>query len=155
MWEGLFGFTNGLAVVGWLLLAFLPRKPLTHSAILYLGIGLLCLIYVVCFGLFQSGRVDVGRVAGAGQPGFGSIPEVRALFMSDAGVVIGWTHYLAFDLFIGAWIVREGLERRLPALLILLCLPLTFLFGPAGLLLFYVLRLAQSALRRQPLPETV
>ena len=57
MWEGLFGFTNGLAVIGWLLLAFLPRKPLTHSAILYLGIGLLCLIYAVCFGLFLSGRV--------------------------------------------------------------------------------------------------
>lgn len=80
--------------------------------------------------------------------GFGSITEVRALFASDSALAAGWLHYLAFDLFVGSWIASDGIERRIPALLILPCLPLTFLFGPLGLLLYLALRLALQ--RRQP-----
>ena len=40
--------------------------------------------------------------------GFGSIAEVRALFANDSALAAGWLHYLAFDLFVGAWIAREG-----------------------------------------------
>jgi hypothetical protein len=74
--------------------------------------------------------------------GYGSIAEVRALFASDSALTAGWLHYLAFDLFVGGWIVADGLKRGIPRLLILSCLPLTFLFGPLGLLLFILLRLA-------------
>lgn len=84
--------------------------------------------------------------------GFGSIAEVRALFASDSALTAGWLHYLAFDLFVGSWIVADGLERRVPAMLILPCLPLTFLFGPLGLLLFLMLRLA---IRRGQAAETL
>ena len=101
MWSAVFAATNLLAVAGWLLLAAAPRKPAVHSLIMYLGVGVLCLTYTVAFALFLSGAVDPMRVAGAGEPGFGSIAGVRALFASDGGVVIGWTHYLAFDLFTG------------------------------------------------------
>lgn len=80
--------------------------------------------------------------------GFGSIAQVRALFASDSALAAGWLHYLAFDLFVGSWIVANGLKHRIPVLLILPCLPLTFLFGPLGLLLFLLLRLAFR--RRQP-----
>lgn len=73
--------------------------------------------------------------------GFGSIAEVRTLFASDAALAAGWLHYLAFDLFVGTWIARTGLRERIHPLLLLPCLPLTFLIGPAGLLLFLGTRL--------------
>lgn len=71
--------------------------------------------------------------------GFGSIAQVRALFANDYALTAGWLHYLAFDLFVGAWIVEQGTERRVNGLLLLPCLVLTFLFGPAGYLLFLAL----------------
>ena len=74
--------------------------------------------------------------------GFGSIASVRRLFSSDAALAAGWLHYLAFDLFVGTWIAREGLAVELPRLLILPCLLVTFLAGPAGLVLFLVLQFA-------------
>ena len=74
--------------------------------------------------------------------GFGSIAAVRQLFTSDAALAAGWLHYLAFDLFAGSWIAREGLAADVPQLLILPCLLLTFLAGPVGLLAFLVLRFA-------------
>ena len=82
----------------------------------------------------------VGMQAEGG--GFGSIEEIRALFADDSALVAGWFHYLAFDLFVGSWIVRDHNDSGVPALLVLPCLPLTFLFGPAGLLLYLALRLA-------------
>ena len=74
--------------------------------------------------------------------GFGSIGALRRLFSSDAALAAGWLHYLAFDLFVGTWITREGLDADLSPLLILPCLLLTFLAGPVGLVLFLVLRFA-------------
>jgi hypothetical protein len=50
-------------------------------------------------------------------------------------------HYLAFDLFVGAWIAGETERAGLSRLVLIPVLPLTFMFGPAGFLLFHVVRL--------------
>ncbi len=83
-------------------------------------------------------------MAAGGGGGFGSIEQVRTLFANNAALTAGWLHYLAFDLFVGCWIVREGLDAGVPRLLIIPCLILTFMVGPVGLLLFLVLRFAAA-----------
>ena len=140
MWAALFAVTNLLAIVGWLLLAAGPRQPLVHSAILYLGVALLCLTYTVVFALVLSGTVDPVQVAGAGPMDFTSIAGVRALFASDGGVVIGWTHYLAFDLFTGLWIARDADHKQFGRLIQLPFLFATFMAGPVGLLAWLIMR---------------
>ncbi len=140
MWNALFTATNLLAIAGWVLLAAAPRKPAVRSLIMYLGVALLCLTYTVCFALFLSGAVDPVRVAGAGEPGFGSIAGVRALFASDGGVVIGWTHYLAFDLFTGMWIASDADNKGFGRWTQLPVLFATFMAGPVGLLSWLILR---------------
>jgi hypothetical protein len=76
--------------------------------------------------------------------GFGSVAEVQALFAQPGALVAGWLHYLAFDLFVGAWIAERGAALGLPHWQLVPILLLTFMFGPAGLLAFVLLR----ALRR-------
>jgi Domain of unknown function (DUF4281) len=147
MWAALFTATNLIAMAGWLLLVAVPRKPLTHSTILYMCVALLCLVYTVCFALFLTGSIDPGAQPGAGEPGFGSIPEVRALFMSDAGVVIGWTHYLAFDLFTGLWIAKDADNKGFGRLIQIPFLAATFIAGPVGLFAWLILR--EPAARRK------
>ena len=68
--------------------------------------------------------------------GFGSLAEVMALFTMPEIALAGWIHYLAFDLFVGAWEVRTARREGIAFLLVLPCLVLTFLFGPAGFLAF-------------------
>ena len=53
------------------------------------------------------------------------------------GFLAGWTHYLAFDLFIGAWILREAARLDLEPRPYLF---LTLLAGPLGLMAFLVRR---------------
>ena len=79
--------------------------------------------------------------------GFGSLPEVMALFTMPEIALAGWIHYLAFDLFVGAWEVRTARREGIAFLLVLPCLVLTFLFGPAGFLVFSGLRAARLAQR--------
>lgn len=146
MWAGLFSFTNTLAMAAWVLLILLPRKPLTHSAILYLGVALLCLTYAVCFVAVLSGGLDPVAQPGSGKPGFSTIAGVRAIFQSDGGVVIGWTHYLAFDLFTGLWIARDADAKGFGRLWQVPFLLATFLAGPIGLLAWLVVR--ERAARR-------
>jgi hypothetical protein len=93
--------------------------------------------------LFAAAYVPLIAVGmGAEGGGFGSLTEIRALFADDSALAAGWLHYLAFDLFVGTWIVRDGLRRHVHPLLLLACLPPVLLFGPAGLLLYLLFRIA-------------
>ena len=72
--------------------------------------------------------------------GFGSLAAVSVLFTVDELLLAGWVHYLAFDLFVGAWEVRDSQSRGIHHLLVIPCLLATFMAGPAGLLLYWILR---------------
>lgn len=143
-WDAVFSTVNALAMMGWTALIVLPRWPALLSAILYLGVGLLCLIYAVALGGVLSGYIPN---PGGGGADFFSIAGVRALFSTDAGVTIGWTHYLAFDLFAGLWIARDadakGISRFIQAPILLA----TLMAGPVGLGVWLLAR--EPAARRQ------
>ena len=130
-WGGLFVFVHAVALAGWALLFFAPRGPRVASYVLYLSVGVLCLTYAVMFG---SRIQDI--IAGD----FLSIDGLKALFATDAGIVIGWTHYLAFDLFVGQWIAKDADHKGFPRLAQVPLLLLTLLAGPIGLLVWLVLR---------------
>jgi hypothetical protein len=135
--EMIFNAGNLLAVTGWVgLLIALFAAPARRFALVWAAITVPALLAAAYVALLIGGREAFA------EGGFGSIAEVRALFAHDAALTAGWLHYLAFDLFVGAWIVRTGLDRGISRWLVLPCLPLTFLFGPTGLLLFFVFHAA-------------
>ena len=141
-WATLFTLTNAVALIGWAALAFLPRRPAVHSLVMYAGVAMLCLAYAAMFIALFGGFADPARVAGAGEPDLTdySVEGLRALFMSDGGIVLGWTHYLAFDLFVGLWIARDADNKGFSRLAQLPFLFLTLMAGPIGLLLWLMLR---------------
>ena len=136
-WNSAFGAVNLLAMIAWGALILLPRWPALLSAILYLGVGLLCLLYA-------GGLLGVlsGLITGGSQGGedFTSIAGVRAIFSSDVGVVIGWTHYLAFDLFVGLWIARDADAKSISRLIQAPILLATLMAGPLGLFVWLIVR---------------
>ncbi len=140
-WATIFQVTNIAALAAWVLLAAGPRGPKTAAIILYVGVGLLCLAYAVMFGLLFGGLVDPVRALGAsGQGSFTSIEGIRSLFMSDGGIVLGWTHYLAFDLFVGQWIAKDADNKGFARWVQLPVLFLTLMAGPIGLLVWLLVR---------------
>ena len=76
--------------------------------------------------------------------GFSSLEDVQLLFTSPWVALAGWLHYLAFDLWMGARIARESAALKLPRWPLIILLPLTFLFGPAGYLAFETIKAARK-----------
>ena len=138
-WDAIFGVANMLALVMWAGLILLPRWPALLAAVLYLGVGLLCLAYAGLLIAIVAGGVDP---VGGQSPSldFTSIEGVRAIFLSDGGLTVGWIHYLAFDLFVGLWIARDADAKRFSRLVQAPILLATFLAGPLGLLLWLAFR---------------
>jgi hypothetical protein len=135
-WDALFVLVNVIAFAGWAALAVLPRSPKLFALVLYLGVGLLCLTYTIVFTAVFGGLADPQRRAGVPAPDLTdySIAGLRPLFMSDGGILIGWTHYLAFDLFVGRWIAKDADERGFSRLAQIPFLFATLMAGPIGLL---------------------
>ena len=141
-WQGIFVLTNVVALAAWAMLAFLPRRPIVMASVLFFGVGLLCLVYAALFVALFGGIADPVRVPGAPPADIANytLPGLRALFMSDGGIVLGWTHYLAFDLFVGQWIARDADNKGFHRLVQLPFLLVTLMAGPIGLLLWLVVR---------------
>ncbi|MEO8619114.1 MAG: ABA4-like family protein [Sphingomicrobium sp.] len=141
-WDGIFGLTNAIAMLGWLLVIAGPRGQKTLALVLYLGVGLLCLAYAAMIVGMHAGLIDANRLPGAPPPNFldYNVAGLRNLFMSDGGVVLGWTHYLAFDLFVGQWIAKDADNKGYHRLVQAPVLLLTLLVGPVGLLVWLAIR---------------
>lgn len=140
MWPTIFGAINLVALAAWAILLFLPRRPFAMASVLYLGIALLCLVYAVLLVLLVTGAVDPVRDAGAAWSADFSLAGIKALSRSEGAVVLGWTHYLAFDLFVGLWIARDADAKGFSRIAQAPVLLTTFLAGPLGLLIWLAIR---------------
>lgn len=136
-WSALFNAVNLIALFAWAALILLPRWPAVLSGVLYLGVGLLCLIYAAAMIGVVTGFIPNAARGGAD---FTTIEGVQAIFATRAGVTIGWTHYLAFDLFVGLWIARDADAKAVSRLVQAPILLATFFAGPLGLLVWLVVR---------------
>lgn len=129
----IFSICNSAVLPGWLLLVILPRWKWT--------LGLICtgiipfVLGLVYVGLFIS---QIGSFPAGG--GFGSVEAVTIAFSNPYLLTAGWIHYLAFDLFVGAWEVRDAQKQAVPHWLVIPCLLFTFMLGPAGLALYLIVR---------------
>jgi hypothetical protein len=135
--DALFQIANPLALLGWIALALSPLAP--RAALAVSGVAIPLVLSVGYAGLVLAFWSDAPG-------GFGSLADVQLLFTDPNIALAGWVHYLAFDLFVGAWATRTARDEGIPHLLLLPCLVLTFLFGPAGLLAFVALRFTHARL---------
>lgn len=131
--ETIFSAGSAIAVVGWLLLVLLPKL---RSAQITAGIVIPLLLSALYLFLIAQNF--------SGAPGgFGSLTDVALLFSKHELLLAGWIHYLAFDLFIGAWEIRDSQRHQIPHLVMIPCLLMTFMLGPIGLLFYFAIRTAK------------
>ena len=133
-WDTGFLIINALVMPAWVLLIFLPRAKITRAAVHSM------LWPVILGGVYTT--LLIGAMAfGLSDPDAGfSFNGVQALFDHPNGVLVGWSHYLVFDLFVGAWIARDAQRREIAHWKTIPCILGSYVFGPAGLLLYAILR---------------
>ena len=131
--EQIFSIANGVALGCWLLLIVLPGRRWVNSALAGVAVpAAFAVVYAAIMALHFAGSAG----------GFSSLRDVALLFDNPWLLLAGWIHYLAFDLLAGSWEARDAHRRGISHLLVVPCLVLTFLFGPAGWLLYLGIRRA-------------
>lgn len=141
--ELIFSAMTGLAVIGWLLLVFAPlsRPRLVGAA--RVAAALLSLAYTILIfrGFAQPGGPEGG--------GFDSLAGVMILLSTPAVMLPAWIHYLAFDLWVGTWIVEDAPKSGVPHWLIIPIMVATFMLGPVGLLSYLIVRFVAGRFSRE------
>lgn len=133
--SSIFQFGNSFILLGWILLIFAPNWKLTQSIILN---GIIVLFAAIYSFLILK---DIGDFKA---DSFSTLANVKELFQNDNAVAAGWFHYLAFDLFVGAYIVRTAKKLNISRWWATLALPFTFMFGPMGYLIFFTIKTIKS-----------
>lgn len=126
----LFKIANLSVLPGWFLLMILPKHRITQLVVQsYFYPVLLGLVYLT---LIVS--------SWGGDGGMDTLANLKISFSRDEVLVLGWVHYLVFDLFIGAWIVRDSAANQIVHWSTIPSLILTLLAGPIGLLSYFIIR---------------
>jgi len=133
----LFTICSIAVIPGWALLVLLPRWRWTLGLISPGVVPfVLGLVYLTLF-LTEGFEGPEGS-------GFGSLEAVMLLFSVPYAVVIGWIHYLAFDLFVGCWELQDSQKKGIPHWVMIPCLFMTFMLGPVGLVLYLTIRTVKT-----------
>ncbi|MCW7479713.1 ABA4-like family protein [Leptospira kanakyensis] len=127
----IFKIANGITLLSWLILILSPNQTKVIRP-----------LRVFISGLLLGGVYIFAILIGNGEANgdFSSLESVRSLFANDFFLLGGWVHYLAFDLFLGTWEVEDSIKEGINRFLLIPVLALTFYFGPAGFVLYLVLR---------------
>ncbi|PZN99853.1 MAG: DUF4281 domain-containing protein [Alphaproteobacteria bacterium] len=137
--ETLFSLANGVALLGWILLALAPlgRDRIVMAA---RAVGVvLAVTYTVLLVRALTGDGFSGDLT--------TLAGLTEGFSQPEAVLVGWVHYLAFDLWVGSWAIEDAGRRRIPHLAMLPVLVLTLMAGPVGLLVYLGLRTTLSRRR--------
>lgn len=130
----------GIAIAGWLLLIFIPgwsfTKWVAKSAIFPV---FLAVVYLV-------GVVPLVAAAGPGIIAeFGTSDGVVRLLADSNVALVAWIHILVFDQLVGVFIYCDNMQEHLVPLPVQSAiLFLTLMFGPAGFLVYYAIRVARK-----------
>jgi hypothetical protein len=133
--DSFFQATNTVALLAWIALVLLPaRRFVSHVLAAILVPAALAVGYAAVIGwkMTQDGPPpgDVMTLGG-----------LKSMFADDWVFAAAWTHYLVFDMVVGAWIARDAVRLGIPWPLRTLALVLTFLLGPVGFLVHVLTRL--------------
>ena len=69
------------------------------------------------------------------------LSELSRLFEDHLYIMIFWTHFIAINLFIGGWIVKDSQKFAINKVLMAVPLIVTYLVGPIGLFLYWIIRI--------------
>ncbi|MGB2404997.1 MAG: ABA4-like family protein [Flavobacteriaceae bacterium] len=132
--ELLFTIANTAILLVWLPLLVRPKARLTQVLIRFPYVPLV-LSFFYLFFLIKDNALSAAD--------FSSLDGIVALFRNATpeGAAAGWMHYLAFDFWVGCWMVRDAQKKEIPHLWIVFPLLFTFMLGPVGILLYVAINL--------------
>ena len=125
-------FALALAIVApaWVILILDPggraARAVVHNALIFL--------------LLAAFHAVVTVIAAVDPADLSSWDRIQALYRDDVMVLNTWLHFIAVDLFVGAWMARDGTRLGVHGVVVRLCLVVTFSIAPLGIAIYLIVR---------------
>ncbi|MDA8820226.1 ABA4-like family protein [Schleiferiaceae bacterium] len=129
--DRIFILASSIAFISWSLLFIYPYSTRIRQ-ILYGGV-------VTCFSLLYTG-LFISYFDPESFQSFSTLSGLISLFSNKEAVLLGWIHYLAFDLLAGLYISKDAEKNKLGPWIIRPMFFFTFMTGPLGFLLYTIIR---------------
>ena len=122
----------------WLILFFFPQSkickifttsifPIFIFSIIYLYI--IYLIFRYDYDFLNNFRLYLG------------MKELSNLFSDNSFLILFWIHFLAINLFCGAWIVNDYQKYNISKILMFFPILITYFIGPLGIFVYWIIRI--------------
>ena len=134
----IFNFCNILILIAWGAIIISPQKKISRILISYPWIPLILSFFYIYFIIISGGLMEAD---------FSSLNGIVTLFKNATpeSAAAGWLHYLAFDFWVGTWIIKHSRKEKISNKIIVLPLLLTFILGPVGILAYSMILLAKKS----------
>ena len=136
--ETLYMWINLGVLPFWMILIIFPQSHLSRIFVTSI-FPFLILSGVYSFILYKS--YLIGYDFDANFTLYLGLNELSRLFEDHLYIMIFWTHFIAINLFIGGWIVKDSQKFSVNKVFLALPLILTYLIGPIGLLIYWIIRI--------------
>jgi hypothetical protein len=137
----LFDLCNLIILLVWGFILFFPGWRISENLISYpwvpLGISFFYSYFIIVSG-------------GLAEADFSSLEGIVTLFKKTTpeSAAAGWLHYLAFDFWVGTWIIRHSRKKGIAHLAIIFPLLCTFMLGPVGIMMYSFLLMGIQQFRK-------
>ena len=122
----------------WFILLFFPQSnmckifttsifPIFIFSLIYLY--LIYLIFRYDYDFLNNFRLYLG------------MKELSNLFSDNSFLILFWIHFLAINLFCGAWIVNDYQKYNISKILMFFPILITYFIGPLGIFVYWIIRI--------------
>ena len=136
--ETLYMWINLGVLPFWLMLIFFPQSYLCRYFVTSIfPIFILCAAYI--FVLYKSYLLGYDFTGNFNL--YLGLNELSRLFEDNLYLLIFWIHFVAINLFLGCWIVKDAQKFYINKILLAIPLIITYLIGPIGITIYWIIRL--------------
>ena len=122
----------------WLILIFFPQSFLCRVFVTSIfPIFLLSGAYI--FILYKSYLSSYNFVGNFSL--YLGLENLSDLFEQYLYIIMFWIHFIAINLFVGGWIVKDSQKLAVNKILLIIPLVTTYLIGPLGLFIYWIIRI--------------
>ncbi|MDC3231818.1 ABA4-like family protein [Candidatus Pelagibacter sp.] len=122
----------------WLILIFFPRSHLCRYLVTSI-FPFFILAGAYIFVLYKSYLNSFDFVGNFNL--YMGINNLSGLFSEKSFLIMFWIHFISINLFTGGWIVKDSEKFMINKFLIFIPLITTYLIGPLGLFVYWLIRI--------------
>ena len=122
----------------WFILVFFPQSHLCKYFVASI-FPVLILSGCYIFVLYKSYQLDYDFLGNFTL--YLGLDDLSRLFEDNLYLLVFWIHFIAINLFVGGWIVKDAQKFYINKFLLAVPLIITYLIGPIGLFIYWIIRI--------------